>query len=386
MGRLLCLGLVSALSFTIGGVGPAQADSGPHVSSAAGAKQTVGTYRCASCHRAHTADEAFPLSAGQDVLCFTCHGHGGNGASTDVIDGVGYGVGGTQNRDRSSAPGALRGGGFDYALIGSGEASRETYLSGTSLLIRNQVIPVLAAGMATTSNHPVKGAKVTAWGGRALNSGAGDAVTLECGSCHDPHGNGNYRILRRIPTDSGGSTSAVGVTIPDASVKVYTTTNYWLNGDAGSPSVVNGVNGGAATSDGYLGNIIQWCTNLPLAAPLGCQRHDGRAEARHLPRRSRFEREHERGGRLRSLTRIPSAPVRWVLCPTAAAHRLKNLLEPGSVWGDGRAPRYDRAHIDHDSLWGQRCQVELQERLGRLEDDNCRTEGQRRDDRLEVER
>jgi predicted CXXCH cytochrome family protein len=259
MGRLLCLGLVSALSFTIGGVGPAQADSGPHVSSAAGVKQTVGTYRCASCHRAHTTDEAFPLSAGQDGLCFTCHGPGGNGASTDVIDGVGYGVGGTQNRDRSAAPGALRGGGFDYALIGSDEASRETYLSGTSLLIRNQVIPVLAAGMATTSNHPVKGAKVTASGDRALNSGAGDAVTLECGSCHDPHGNGNYRILRRIPTDSGGSTSAVGVTIPDASVKVYTTNN-WLSGYAGSPPGVNGVNGGAASSDGYLGNIVQWCT------------------------------------------------------------------------------------------------------------------------------
>jgi hypothetical protein len=48
MRRLLCLGLGSALSFTIGGVGRAQADSGPHVSSAAGVKQTVGTYRCAS--------------------------------------------------------------------------------------------------------------------------------------------------------------------------------------------------------------------------------------------------------------------------------------------------------------------------------------------------
>jgi hypothetical protein len=34
MGRLLALGLVSALSFNIGGVGPAQADSGPHVTSA----------------------------------------------------------------------------------------------------------------------------------------------------------------------------------------------------------------------------------------------------------------------------------------------------------------------------------------------------------------
>ena len=103
-----------------------------------------------------------------------------------MIDGIGHAVGGTQNGDRIAAPGALRGGGFDFALIGSGEASRKTYLSGTRLLIRNQVMPVLAAGMATTSNHPGKDAKVTASGDRALNSGAGDAVTLECGSCHDP--------------------------------------------------------------------------------------------------------------------------------------------------------------------------------------------------------
>lgn len=257
MRRLLCLGLVT-LCFTIGGARRAQADSGPHVSNAAGVKQTVSTYRCASCHRAHTADEAFPLRAGQDGVCFTCHGPGGNGASSDVVDGVGYGVGGTQNR--SAAPGALRGGGFDYALIGSGEASRQMYLSGTSLLVRNQVIPVLASGMATTSNHPVKGAKRTAWGDSALNSGAGDAVTLECGSCHDPHGNGNYRILRPTPTHSEGSTPAVSVTIPDARVKVYTTTNYWLSGDAGVPPAVKAVNGGPAASDGYLGNIVQWCT------------------------------------------------------------------------------------------------------------------------------
>ena len=177
-----------------------------------------------------------------------------------MVDGVGYGIGGTQNGYRSAAPGALRGGGFDGALIDSGEATREKYLSGTSVLVRNQVIPVLAAGMATTSNHPVKGAKVTSYRDSALNSGAGEAVTLECGSCHDPHGNGNYRILRPIPANSGGSTSAVGVTIPDAGVKVYTTTNYWLSGDASSPPVVNGSTDGAAASDGYLDNIVQWCT------------------------------------------------------------------------------------------------------------------------------
>jgi predicted CXXCH cytochrome family protein len=263
MRRLLFLGLASALLISLGGVGAAQADNGPHVSRAGGvsvSNQIAGTVRCASCHRAPTAREEFPRSAGQDGLCFTCHGPGANGASTDVVDGLGYDVGGTQNRDRSTAPGALRGGGFDYALIGSGMATRDTYLSGASLLTRNQVIPVLAAGKATTSNHRVTGAKGTAWDDSALNSGAGAEVTLECDSCHDPHGNANYRILRPIPANSGGSTSAVGVRIPDANVKVYTTTNYWLTGDAAVPPVVNGVNVGTAVSDGYLGNIIQWCT------------------------------------------------------------------------------------------------------------------------------
>jgi predicted CXXCH cytochrome family protein len=261
--RLLFLGLGSALLICMGGVGAAQADNGPHVSSAVGVSVfnlTARTDRCAGCHRIYTSQGASQLTTRQDGLCLTCHGPSAAGASTDVIDGVGYEVGGTQNSDRSTAPGALRGGGFDYARIGSGTATRETYLSGTSLGVRNQIIPVLAAGKPTTSNHGVNGVTGTATGNGAPNSGSGAAVTLQCGSCHDPHGNGNYRILRSIPADSGLSTPAVSVTIPDARVKVYTTTNYWLSGDPSVPPVVKGASVGTAASDGYVANIAKWCT------------------------------------------------------------------------------------------------------------------------------
>jgi predicted CXXCH cytochrome family protein len=122
--RLLSVGLGSALLICMGGVGAAQADNGPHVSRAVGVGvgvgvfyRTAGTDRCASCLRIYTAQGASQLTTRQDGLCLTCHGPSAAGASTDVIDGVGYEVSGKQNSDRSTAPGALRGGGFDYALI-----------------------------------------------------------------------------------------------------------------------------------------------------------------------------------------------------------------------------------------------------------------------------
>jgi hypothetical protein len=178
-----------------------------------------------------------------------------------VLDGVEYGTGGTQAGDRATGRGALRGGGFDFSRIGSGEATREIYLDGTVKRARNQVIPVLAAGQSTTSSHRVNGlsSAVSTSADPAIGSAAGSAVTLACVSCHDPHGNGQYRILRRTPVDTGIATPAAGVRIPDARTKVYTTTNYWLSGDAGVPSVV-GVNVGTHGSDGFIANIAQWCS------------------------------------------------------------------------------------------------------------------------------
>jgi hypothetical protein len=42
-----------------------------------------------------------------------------------------------------------------------------------------------------------------AWGNGAAGSGAGPAVTVTCASCHNPHGNGQYRILNKIPEATG---------------------------------------------------------------------------------------------------------------------------------------------------------------------------------------
>ena len=265
MRRLLFLGLGGALLFTFG-VGPAQADNGPHVASAGGVgfNQVAGSDTCATCHRVHTTLVGLAQTASRDDVCLTCHGPSAGGATTDVLDGVGYEAGGTENSVGRQTPGALRGGGFNASVIGSGAATKEEYRQGASLLSRNQTIPVLAAAKVATSKHSVTSATETAWDRSPLNPAAGDTVAMECVSCHDPHGNGSYRILRQLPAGAGASPDVVdvglGVAIPDAGVKVYTTVNYWLSGDAGVPPVTNTVNGVTAVRDGYAGNVVSWCT------------------------------------------------------------------------------------------------------------------------------
>jgi len=299
MKKFLFLGIGTALMFTMGGVGPAQADAGKHISSAAGASASAFSVnnaggRCANCHRAHTAKAEYLLKVAQPQLCYSCHADGG-GASTNVVSGV--------IMDTAQA---LRGGGFEKALIGSALATKDTGavdpVTGR-IATSNQTIPVLAAGVTTTSKHLIDGVTAgTAYGNGTDASGAGKSLTLECGSCHDPHGNGNYRILRPIPVDSGyavhqlkaavaykaaviadplavppvvGSpevlaapavmSPAAGINIPDATAKVYTTANYWLSGDALVPNDATATltgtpKAGDLAADGYINNIANWCT------------------------------------------------------------------------------------------------------------------------------
>lgn len=260
MRRLPFLGAASTLLIAFCGVGPAHADNGPHIS---GVGQIAGAHGCDGCHRANTLKAALGVTTSSDGLCLTCHGPSASGASTNVIDGIGYAVDGSQTGSKETAHAALRGGGFSHALIGSAKATKDTYLCGTSLRAKNQNIPVLAAGQVTTSSHRVAG--ITALGGIASTAADDTAVVLQCTSCHDPHGNGNYRILRSLPAGTGTSTPAAPVRIPDARVKIYTTTNYWLTGDSGVPTYVNGVLGGTGVPDGFIGNIAQWCTTCHTA-------------------------------------------------------------------------------------------------------------------------
>jgi len=265
MRRLLFLGLGAAVLLACG-VGPAIADNGPHVRNPAGAgfDLIAGSSGCANCHREHSALVKSPLAASRDDLCLTCHGHSAGGATTNVIDGVRYGDRGTQGGDTAVAPAALRGGGFDYALIGSGAATKEVYRQGASTLARNQNIPVLAVGQVTTSKHLVSAATDTAWNLSALNPDAGAAATMECISCHDPHGNGSYRNLRPFPGVTGDPVSTAGVIVPDAGAKTYDTTNYWLSGDADTAPVSSAVNGVTAVRDGFSATIVQWCSRCHL--------------------------------------------------------------------------------------------------------------------------
>jgi predicted CXXCH cytochrome family protein len=300
--RLLFLGLGSALMVTMGGVGSAQADNGPHISSAqvAGASVVIaqaGAGRCASCHRAHTAAAEYLLVEAQPALCYTCHD--GTGATTDVKDGV------SQNGL------ALRGGGFNTAALDADNATKKLGLADPAtgrIATTDQTIPTLGKLATTTSKHLIDGVTGgTAWGNGA-NGAAAKSLTLECGSCHDPHGNGNYRILKPMPVDSGyasheikaavafkAGTPAVvadptavppvlakaavpdvlaaaavmspvtGITIPDARAKVYTTTNYWLAGDTNVPvdptATLTGVTKTTDVQpDGYINNVANWCT------------------------------------------------------------------------------------------------------------------------------
>lgn len=189
----------------VGGVllasSPAQADNGPHITNKGTTAIGSGPDGCAGCHRIHSAksDNGMLLvNTSEEALCTSCH-ESGTGATTDVINGVQYQAptGGVL----TSPLQALRGGGFTNALIASGSASRAYQAADPSRIDNTQnTVPVLTTGQATTSEHGL-GTPETMWGEGAISAtgNVGKAsVTLECGSCHDPHGNGNFRILKPV--------------------------------------------------------------------------------------------------------------------------------------------------------------------------------------------
>lgn len=241
MKRLAFLGVGSAIILGLGvmGASPAFADNGPHVSTSG--STTVD--RCAGCHRAHTAQDTYLLKTAQTSLCESCHGAGAPGSSTDVTNGAWTGAG----TDKG-----LRAGGFDYALIDTASGVNRTSVG------------VLANKQATTSAHDV-GIEGTAWGGGA--TGTGTTITLECGSCHDPHGNGNWRILRPVPTDGAALTfpSPAAVTSVTKNATLSSGTTYYydvITGAANTFKVTNPVTFvGTTAADGLIGATVQVVTD-----------------------------------------------------------------------------------------------------------------------------
>lgn len=172
---------------------PVLADGGPHV--LASNNGTTGlSGDCAACHRAHTAQAADLLKEEMPGLCTSCHN--GTGATTDVTNGVQYKPG-TDGTPTTTLLGALRSGGFEFALINSTSAAR--IFSDYPYSNRGHVgVLAYANRQAVTSTHQGSG---TVWGNGAIGSGVGPStgIVLDCAKCHNPHGNGQYRILNTRP-------------------------------------------------------------------------------------------------------------------------------------------------------------------------------------------
>ena len=220
----IAAGIAVALLAGLGsGGGTASADNGPHVVEAGATPD-----KCASCHRIHTGQNDYLLKDGGTVeqFCYSCHGNGGPGSDLAAQEGTFYGgttpgmpYGGKTADDTVG----LRAGGFDEARIDTTDPCSR----GTPCAPVSYKIGVLAVPETVNSRHSIDGVAGTMWGNGAIGTvGVGPSYTLECTSCHDPHGNGNYRILRDIPQGSGGA----GYTIPDTYPKTaadYTTSDYF---------------------------------------------------------------------------------------------------------------------------------------------------------------
>ncbi|PKQ15457.1 MAG: hypothetical protein CVT67_09565 [Actinobacteria bacterium HGW-Actinobacteria-7] len=146
------------------------------------------TDACAGCHRAHTSISSITWQSGPSdrsallvssatqmwEFCYACHDATGQGADTNVQEGI-Y-EGDTYGEQFA----VLNGGGFE-SLDQS----------------------------ATTSTHMYQGASWGAYGGgyyggtpypdgqiAGADIGESVPIKMDCATCHDPHGSANYRILK----------------------------------------------------------------------------------------------------------------------------------------------------------------------------------------------
>lgn len=222
MTKRALLALVAAAAFAVailgpGSASPVLADNGPHV--ATGSDATPD--KCAGCHRIHTGQNEYLHKEGGTIadFCYSCHGNGGPGSDLAVQEGKYYGYGATLGPPYGSktAYAALRGGGFETALIDTDDPTPDS-------------IGSLTTAEPVTSWHTIDGTAGTLWGNGPLGTpGAGPSYTLDCASCHDPHGNGQYRILRPIPAGSGAT--AVSVTDQPTPKNYRASNQLYMGGD-----------------------------------------------------------------------------------------------------------------------------------------------------------
>lgn len=208
--------------------GIAFANAGPH------GGYISNTEACAGCHRAHTAPSSITWTDGNNQVksalllstastleqfCLTCHDTTGQGAGTNVVDGLYYGT--TY--------------GSNGASLISGPFGRFDPLSTVST-----TQPVDGNNMIVTSSHITTGSWF-AYGGGAFGStssvlatgglnGGGQQIEMNCGTCHDPHGSSNYRILKDVVygVAVGGYDGSVSATDP-------VPTPYVISNEVGFP-------------------------------------------------------------------------------------------------------------------------------------------------------
>ncbi|MEW5990436.1 MAG: cytochrome c3 family protein [Chloroflexota bacterium] len=248
--RRLALVLAGGALWLILAAVPALADGGPHVQTVNNGSLGINADGCAGCHRAHTAQGPFLINAADETaLCQTCHGAAVTGSTVDVMTGVQYALAG---RSGGTQLGALRGGGYDQARIDAGNASRLSYYRNADLDVSQRPKVGVGAAEDVTSAHIAMTdngltSQGIAWGNGAAGSGVGPAVEISCASCHNPHGNGQYRILNKIPEATGAGfddTWVVDIIATYASTeRIYTEVSHGLQ--VGDVVTIAGTGSGA---------------------------------------------------------------------------------------------------------------------------------------------
>ena len=190
--------LLVALMFVSFSASTVFANGGPHNGINAGSAD------CAFCHRANSATGTQSLLM-QDTttLCLSCHGTG-LGANTNVADGI-YITGGDAHQYNEGVMNTPDG----APLLGGGFVN---YM-----------------GKPVSSSHGVATGSVLAWGnGVTRGELASLTQTMNCISCHDPHGSANYRMIReRI----NGHTVSVA-RVDEGLAKDYDTENWGADIDS----------------------------------------------------------------------------------------------------------------------------------------------------------
>ena len=189
---------------------------------------------CVLCHRAHRGSAEMLLTEDQEALCFSCHGNDASGSDLNVV------AGGLEG----GLDGALRGGGFGSARLDTDDPSGigPTPGSGTPTPVKSILALAAVDAQPVQSEHSVDGSAQVVWGFGNIDATPAPglaAYPLTCGKCHDPHGSGNYRILRTRPSDLVGSGTPTPVGMPNMAGKLldegpdptpynYTIADYWL--------------------------------------------------------------------------------------------------------------------------------------------------------------